>query len=374
MLPGSDGPGGIEPPTTRTLTREAGTVGLGLILYEGGLQTSWRRLRSVAVPAALLSTVGVVVSTLVTGIIAYELFDLTWLEAFLLGAVVASTDAAAVFSTLRFTHIPRRLARTLEAESGGNDPMAIALTVGLIAWIEHPGGRTVSAILLVLRRDARSASASLAGITLGARRSLDLRSNPGDDRRVRPGGLDRGGRSVIRDRRHARWERVPGRVPRRPRGREHPVPLQGTARGVSRGCGLRRAGGRSVRASSVCSCFPHELPSCRAATGSRWQWRSCLSRGLRRSGSRLALSGYTTRDRVLLGWAGLRGAAPIVVATFVLESHVRHRESIFNIVFFVVVVSALVQGTTLDRVARRLGLIQHPCARRLSSAKPRRAC
>ena len=61
-----------------------------------------------------------------------------WLEAVLLGAVVASTDAAAVFSTLRFTHIRRRLARTLEAESGGNDPMAIALTLGLIAWIEHP--------------------------------------------------------------------------------------------------------------------------------------------------------------------------------------------------------------------------------------------
>ena len=91
-----------------------------------------------AVPAALLSTVGVFVSTLLTGVAAYALFDLTWLEALLLGAVVASTDAAAVFATLRFTHIRRRLARTLEAESGGNDPMAIALTLGLIAWIEQP--------------------------------------------------------------------------------------------------------------------------------------------------------------------------------------------------------------------------------------------
>ena len=115
-----------------------GIVGLALILYEGGLQTSWRRLREVAVPAALLSTVGVVVTALITGAVARALFDLSWLEAVLLGAVVASTDAAAVFSTLRFTHIRRRLARTLEAESGGNDPMAIALTLGLIAWIEHP--------------------------------------------------------------------------------------------------------------------------------------------------------------------------------------------------------------------------------------------
>ncbi len=129
MLLGSDGPGGIEFDDA-TLARRVGTIGLGLILYEGGLQTSWRRLREVAVPASLLSTVGVVVTALVTGLGARVVFDLTWLESVLLGAVVASTDAAAVFATLRFTHVRRRLARTLEAESGGNDPMAIALTSG----------------------------------------------------------------------------------------------------------------------------------------------------------------------------------------------------------------------------------------------------
>ena len=124
--------------TTRSSRAGSGMVGLALILYEGGLQTSWRRLRQVAVPAALLSTVGVVVSALLTGVAAYVLFDLSWLESVLLGAVVAATDAAAVFATLRSTHIRRTLARTLEAESGGNDPMGIALTLGLIAWIERP--------------------------------------------------------------------------------------------------------------------------------------------------------------------------------------------------------------------------------------------
>ncbi|MBA3429126.1 MAG: cation:proton antiporter, partial [Actinobacteria bacterium] len=138
MLLGSDGPGRVEFDDAE-LAREVGIVGLALILYEGGLQTSWRRLREVAVPAALLSTVGVVVSAVLTGLAARALLDLAWLEAVLLGAVVASTDAAAVFATLRSTHIRRRLARTLEAESGGNDPMAIALTLGLIAWIEQPG-------------------------------------------------------------------------------------------------------------------------------------------------------------------------------------------------------------------------------------------
>ena len=118
MLLGSDGPGSIEFDDAE-LAREVGIIGLVAILYEGGLQTSWRRLRQVAVPAALLSTVGVVVSTVLTGIAAHALFEqLSWLEAFLLGAVVSSTDAAAVFATLRFTHIRRSLARTLEAESG----------------------------------------------------------------------------------------------------------------------------------------------------------------------------------------------------------------------------------------------------------------
>ena len=137
MLLGSDGPGGIEFDDAE-LARTVGVVGLAAILFEGGLSTSWRRLRRVAVPATLLATVGVVASTLLTGLAAYYLFDLSWLEAVLCGAVVASTDAAAVFATLRFTHIRRRLARTLEAETGLNDPVAIALTIGLIAWIEEP--------------------------------------------------------------------------------------------------------------------------------------------------------------------------------------------------------------------------------------------
>ena len=151
MLLGSDGPGGVGFDDAK-LAREVGVVGLALILFEGGLQTSWRRLREVAVPAALLSTVGVVVSTLLTGLAAHALFDLSWLASILLGAVVSSTDAAAVFATLRFTHLRRRVARTLEAESGGNDPMAVALTVGLIAWIERPDSYGFADLALLVVR------------------------------------------------------------------------------------------------------------------------------------------------------------------------------------------------------------------------------
>lgn len=165
MLLGSDGPGGVEFDDAE-LAREVGIVGLALILYEGGLQTSWRRLRQVAVPAALLSTVGVVVSAILTGASAQVLFDVTWLEAILLGAVVSSTDAAAVFATLRSTHIQRRVARTLEAESGGNDPMAIALTLGLIAWIERPDTYGIENLaLLVLQQLGLGL---LVGVVMGA--------------------------------------------------------------------------------------------------------------------------------------------------------------------------------------------------------------
>ena len=97
MLLGSDGPGGIEFDDAE-LARTVGVIGLAAILYEGGLSTSWRRLRRVAAPAALLSTVGVVATAVLTGAAAYSLFELSWLEAVLLGAVVASTDAAAAVS------------------------------------------------------------------------------------------------------------------------------------------------------------------------------------------------------------------------------------------------------------------------------------
>src|SRR4051794_24047176 len=107
MLLGSDGPGGIEFDDAE-LARRVGIVGLILILYEGGLQTSWRRLREVAVPAALLSTVGVIVSAVLTGAAAFWLFDLSWLEAGLLGAGLASTHAPPAFSAPLYTPNPPR--------------------------------------------------------------------------------------------------------------------------------------------------------------------------------------------------------------------------------------------------------------------------
>src|SRR2546423_15629512 len=126
MLLGSEGLGGIYFDDAE-LARTIGALGLIAILFEGGLSTDWRDLRPVLGPAFLLSTVGVVVTALAVGAAARLVFDLSWPGSFLIGAVVGSTDAAAVFSTLRFTTLRRRTASLLGAESGLNDPMAVAL-------------------------------------------------------------------------------------------------------------------------------------------------------------------------------------------------------------------------------------------------------
>src|SRR5262249_45080595 len=151
MILGSDGPGGIDFADAH-LARTVGIIGLAIILFEGGITTPWRAIRPVLVPAAMLSTVGVIVSRVITGVIAHAVFPLSWPASMLLGAVVASTDAAAVFSTLRVASVRRRLARVLEAESGANDPLAVALTIGLIQWVEDRTYGLPDLVVLIVRQ------------------------------------------------------------------------------------------------------------------------------------------------------------------------------------------------------------------------------
>ena len=351
MLLGSDGPGGIEFDNAE-LARRVGTVGLGLILYEGGLQTSWRRLREVAVPAALLSTIGVVVSTLIAGAAAYFLFSLSWLEAILIGAVVASTDAAAVFATLRFTHIRRRLARTLEAESGGNDPMAIALTLGLIAWIEHPDSYGIDdLVLLVIRQIGLGL---IVGVALGLVATWVFARIPGSIGAFAPvasvaaAALAFGAADSIGGSGFLAVYLVGLAVGSTPsRYRRQLVAFHEGIAFVSQ-VTLFVVLGLLV--------FPHELPHV-ALRGFALAFLLMLVARPAAVWASTSISQFTNRERLLLGWAGLRGAVPIVLATFALSSKVPHKETIFNAVFFVVVVSTIVQGTTLERVARSLGLV-----------------
>lgn len=351
MLLGSDGPGGIDFDDAK-LAREIGIIGLALILYEGGLQTSWRRLREVVVPASLLSTVGVIVSALVTGLAAHLLFDVAWLEAILLGAVVSSTDAAAVFATLRFTHIRRRLARVLEAESGGNDPMAIALTLGLIAWIERPDSYGIGDLtLLVVRQIGLGA---LVGMVLAGVATWIFSRIPQSIGSFAPvasvaaAALSYGVADVIGGSGFLAVYLVGLGVGSTPsRYRRHLVAFH---EGIAF---LAQVALFIVLGLLV---FPRDLPPVALAGLGLAFLLMLVARPAAVWASTAAVQ-YTQRERLLLGWAGLRGAVPIVLATFVLSSDVPHKETIFNAVFFVVVISTIVQGTTLEWFARRLDLI-----------------
>ena len=351
MLLGSDGPGGIDFDDAE-LAREVGIIGLVAILYEGGLQTSWRRLRQVAVPAALLSTVGVAVSALLTGVAAYALFDLTWLESVLLGAVVASTDAAAVFATLRFTHIRRRLARTLEAESGINDPMAIALTLGLIAWIEQPDDYGMDDLTLLVVQQL--GLGLVLGVGLGDLASWVFGRLPptigafAPAASVAAAALSFGAADVIGGSGFLAVYLVGlavGSTPSRYR-RQLVAFHEGLAF-------LAQVVLFIVLGLLV---FPGELPDV-ALPGVALALALILVVRPAAVWASTAFSEFTNRERLLLGWAGLRGAIPIVLATFVLSSEVADRDTIFNAVFFVVLVSVTVQGTTLEWVGARLGLL-----------------
>ena len=216
-------------------------VGLALILYEGGLQTSWRRLREVAVPAALLSTVGVVVSAVLTGVAAYLLFDLSWLESVLLGAVVS---------------VDRRGRRLRDAALHAHPPPPRAHARGRVGRQRPDGDRAHArpdrldraARLLRNRRPARcssssrSGSASLVGVALGAVAIWVFGRLPHSIGAFAPVASLAAAALVVRRRGRDRRQRLPLGLPRRPRGRQHAVPLPPPARRLPRRARVRRAG------------------------------------------------------------------------------------------------------------------------------------
>jgi len=350
MLLGSDGPGGIEFDDAH-LARTLGVVGLSAILFEGGLSTSWRRLRQVVVPASLLSTVGIVASAILTGVAAYVLFPLTWLQSVLLGAVVASTDAAAVFATLRYTTIRRRLARILEAETGINDPVAIALTLGLIKWIGDADFGLADLTLLVIRQLALGL---VVGVAFGAVATWVFARLPHSVGPFAPvasvaaAALSFGAADVIGGSGFLSVYLVGLAVG------STPSPYRRQLVAFHEGLAFLAQVVLFVMLGLLV--FPSQLGS---VAGPGVVLAILLVVAVRPASVWLAtaMSDFTAHERLLLGWAGLRGAVPIVLATFVLSSDIPRAESIFNAVFFVVIASVLIQGTTLEWMARRLGLV-----------------
>jgi potassium/hydrogen antiporter len=350
MLLGSEGPGGIgfdDPDLARTI----GIFGLVAILFEGGLTTSWRDVRPVVWPAAILSSAGVGITTLVTGLAAYVLFDLSLATALLLGAVVGSTDAAAVFATLRFSALRRRLARLVEAESGSNDPMAVALTLGLIAWIETEGFGADNLALGVFQQLGLGL---VVGVALGAVAWKAFALVPVGlgpfvpVLSVATAAIAFGAADVVGASGFLAVYLVALAVG------NSPTPFRGSLAAFHEGLAFIAQIVLFVVLGLLV--FPSHLVGVLVPGLALALVLMLVARPLAVWLCTL-LGGFTTRERALVSWAGLRGAVPIVLATFPLSAGIAESETIFNAVFFVVLVSVLVQGPTFERLAARLRLV-----------------
>src|SRR3954454_4436406 len=166
MAIGSDGLGWVDFDNYR-LARTIGIIALALILFEGGLTAGFSDLRPVVWPAISLALVGTLITAALTGLAADLLFGSTTLKSLLVGSILAGTDGAAVFALLRGSTLRRRLAKTLEGESGLNDPIAVLLVVALIAAITEPNYTFGDAVWLFVRQIAIGTAAGLAIGRLG---------------------------------------------------------------------------------------------------------------------------------------------------------------------------------------------------------------
>lgn len=351
ILAGSEGIGkiGFE---DYHLTYRLGTTALVLILFDGGLQTPMRGVKLVASPALVLATLGVIGTAGITGAAAH-LFGLAWPSALLIGAIVSSTDAAAVFSVLSAsgTQLRRRIGLTLEVESGFNDPMAVILTTALTANALAPGSLSIPALL-------REVVIELAiGGVLGYAIGL-------------------GGRYVV------------GRL-RLPASGLYPVFTLGLAAvayglpTIAHGSGFLAVYLAGVAIGNGPLAHGTNLRRVHDAMGWLAQVGMFLMLGLLVFPTRLldvapvglgialvialvarpAVVGlclipfrFTLREIVYIGLVGLRGAVPIILATIPVLAGVHESRELFDIVFFVAVVGAIVPGATVPYITRLLGL------------------
>jgi len=323
MLIGDDGLGWVRLADPH-LAQNLSVIALILILFDGGLSTPQRELRRIVGPATALATVGVGLTAAMVGWVAMLLLGVPYSTGLLIGAVVASTDAAAVFSILRRTPIASRLGALLETESGINDPMAMLLTAGLVAS-EHGGVTVWDWASFGLRQLAGGVGVGLLVGWLG--RELLTRTG------TRGGSAALGG-------------------------------LATAAAGYGIGAAIGASGFMAVFVAGVAlGRGPLEVRATvrdfHGGLAAIAQLGVFLLLGIPRPAA-VALSLFAfrlpTRELAFISWAGLRGAVPIVLATFPLTGGHPQGQRIFDVVFFVVLISVTVQGLTIGPLARRLGL------------------
>jgi cell volume regulation protein A len=349
MLAGSEGLGGVEFDNAE-LARTLGTVGLVLILFEGGLTAGWGEIRPILRSAIALATVGTIITAVITGVVATWLFDLTWLEGMIIGAAVAATDSAAIFAVLRGSNLERKLARSLEGESGMNDPVALLLVVGLIDWIQIPAyGAADMALDFVVKLGIGAAvGLGLGYVVQRIARRIDLpTAGIYPVASIATAGVAYGLAEVVHGSGFLSVYLVAlalgtGRIP----GRATVLAFHQGVSWVAQ-IGLFFMLGLLV--------FPGELPEVALKGLALSAILILVARPVAAVLSTLS-SRFIMRERLMIGWAGLRGATPIWLATFPVVANVASADLIFNIVFFVVLTSTLIQGATFEPIARRLRL------------------
>jgi cell volume regulation protein A len=349
MLIGSDGLGLVSF-DDYGLARTIGVVALALILFEGGLTAGFNELRPVMAPAIALALVGTLVTAALAGVAAKALFGFTTLEALLVGSILAGTDGAAVFALLRGSTLRRKLAKTLEAESGLNDPVAVLLVVALIAAITHPHYGVGDALWLFVRQLGIGAAAGLIVGRLGvmALERVPL-ATPGlyPVATVTVAALAFGSADTL----HGSGFLA--------------VYLAGLALGDRRIPAKRTVVAFHEGVASVAQIslfvvlgllvFPTQLREVALQATALALLLALVARPIATLLSTAPFK-FSAAERAVLGWAGLRGGVPVVLATFPVIAQVPRSVEFFNIVFFAVVISTLIQGTTFERLASALGV------------------